>query len=459
MIIKIKKYLFGSIFRRGATLLTFLTLGSYVLGLLRDILFARVFGASRLLDVYNAAFIIPDLLLNIFVAGALTAAFVPIFTHLYAHNEDAEAEKVATTMLVAAPFILLILAIPVFIFMPRLADIITPGFAFEDKELLVLMARLLLLSPIIFAVSNTLGNILISFERFWGYGLAPIFYNLGIIIGIPLAKMFGPLGLIEGVIIGALLHLAVRWTDIAKSRFQWRFTTRPAPQSSWISRLWCGVQWRHPEFRKILKLMIPRMAGQPIEQVTFFIFTNIASTLAVGSIVVLSFARNFQSVPVSLFGIAFSTAVFSSLAKKAALGDRVGFLYHLRETAKVLGIMTGLSVLFFFFFGEWVVRLLLGGGRFLESDVLRTGQLLAIFAFAIPAESFMHLIARSFYALKDTWTPLFVTLPGLAIIAILAKLLLPVMSLNALPFSYFIVLTVEVGLLTLILLQKLRRLN
>lgn len=459
MLVKLKSYLFGSIFRRGATLLTVLTFGSYILGLVRDILFARVFGASRLLDVYNAAFIIPDLLLNIFVAGALTAAFVPVFTHLYARNEDAEGEKVATMMLVAAPVILIILAIPVFIFMPRLADMVAPGFAFEDKELLVLMARLLLLSPIVFAVSNTLGNILISFERFWGYGLAPLFYNLGIIIGIPLAKLFGPLGLIEGVVIGALMHLAVRWADIAKSRFRWKFTACPAPQSSWISKLWCGVQWRHPEFRKILKLMIPRMAGQPIEQITFFIFTSIASTLAVGSIVVLSFARNFQSVPVSLFGIAFSTAVFASLSKKAALGDRVGFLYHLRETAKALGIMTGLSAVFFFFFGEWVVRLFLGGGRFLEADVVRTGKLLAIFAFAIPAESFMHLIARSFYALKDTWTPLFITLPGLVLIAISAKLLTPLMSLSALPFSYFIVLTAEVGILTLILLKKLKKFN
>ncbi|OGN05306.1 MAG: murein biosynthesis integral membrane protein MurJ [Candidatus Yanofskybacteria bacterium RIFCSPHIGHO2_01_FULL_44_17] len=441
MFSKLKTYLFGSIFRKGATLLTVLTLGSYALGLVRDILFARVFGASRMLDVYNAAFIIPDLLLNIFVAGALTAAFVPVFTHLYARNEDAEAEKVASTMLVAAPVILAILAIPVFIFMPRLADIVAPGFAFEDKELLVLMARLLLLSPIIFAISNTLGNILISYERFWGYGLAPIFYNLGIIIGIPLAKVFGPLGLVEGVVIGALMHLAIRWADIAKSKIQWRF---PA-------------QWRHPEFRKILKLMIPRMAGQPIEQITFFIFTSLASTLTVGSIVVLSFARNFQSVPVSLFGIAFSTAVFASLSKKAALGDRVGFLYQLRETAKALGIMTGLSAIFFFFFGEWVVRLFLGGGRFVEADVVRTGKLLAIFAFAIPAESFMHLIARSFYALKDTWTPLFVTLPGLVLIAILAKFLIPVMSLSALPFSYSVILTSEVILLTLILLKKLRR--
>ncbi|HEY4507093.1 MAG TPA: murein biosynthesis integral membrane protein MurJ [Candidatus Paceibacterota bacterium] len=442
MIAKIKTYLFGSIFRRGATILTVLTFGSYLLGLVRDMLFARVFGASRLLDVYNAAFIIPDLLLNVFVAGALTAAFVPIFTHLHARDEDKEAEKVATTMLVAAPVILIVIGIPAFIFMPKLADMVAPGFQFYDKDLLVLMARVLLLSPLIFAVSNTLGNVLISFERFWGYGLAPIFYNLGIIIGIPLAKIFGPLGLIEGVVIGALMHLGVRAIDISKSNFRWRFP----------------VQWRHPEFLKILKLMIPRMAGQPVEQITFFIFTSLASTLAVGSIVVLSFARNFQSVPVSLFGISFSTAVFASLSKKAALGDKVGFMHHLKETSKILGVVSVLSSVFLFFFGEWFVGLLLGGGRFNSVDVMRTGKLLAFFAFAIPAESFMHLIARSFYALKDTWTPLFVTLPGLVAIGLLAKALLPAMSLNALPFSYFIILTSEVALLAFMLSRKVKKL-
>lgn len=442
MVRRIKNYLFGSIFRRGATLLTFLTLGSYILGLVRDIAFARFFGASRLLDIYNSAFIIPDLLLNIFVAGALTAAFVPVFSHLFATGEKQEAEKVATTMLYAAPLTILILGIPIFIFMPYLASLVAPGFSGQEKHLFVLMSRLMLLSPIIFAVSNTLGNILISFEKFGAYGLSPILYNLGIIAGIPLVKIFGPAGLVIGVIGGALLHLVIRSIGLKRSRFGLRFP----------------VDFRNFHFLKIPKLMLPRMAGQPIEQVTFFIFNNIASTLVVGSIAILSFARNFQSVPVSLFGISFSTVIFASLSRKAALGDRSGFLYRLKEAAIVLAIMSGLSALVFLFFGETIIRLFLGGGKFTEQDIVRTGKLLSIFALAIPAESFMHLIARSFYALKDTWTPLFVTLPGLVVIAIFAKKLIPLMSLNALPFSFFVVLTAEVIILTFILLKKLRRL-
>ena len=439
---KLKSYLFGSIFRRGATLLTVLTLGSYMLGLVRDILFARFFGASRLLDIYNSAFIIPDLLLNIFVAGALTAAFVPVFSHLYATGEREEAEKVATTVLYAAPVTILIIGIPIFIFMPFLDTLVAPGFVGQEKQLLVTMSRLLLLSPIIFATSNTLGNTLISLEKFGAYGISPVLYNLGIIVGIPLVSVFGPLGLVVGVIVGALLHLTIRVVGLIRGGFKLRYP----------------IDLGNRNFLKIPKLMIPRMAGQPIEQIIFFIFNNLASTLAVGSIAVLSFARNFQSVPVSLFGISFSTAIFASLSRKAALGDRVGFMRHLKEAAGVLAIMSGLSAIIFLIFGEQIIRLFLGGGRFSEEDVVRTGKLLMIFALAVPAESFIHLIARSFYAMKDTWTPVLVSLPGLIFIAFLAKFLIPSMSLNALPFSYFVGFTVEALLLTFLLRKKLQKL-
>lgn len=440
---KIWNYLFGTTFRKGASLLTFLTLGSYVLGLVRDMIFSRTFGASRTLDVYNAAFIIPDLLLNIFVAGALTAAFVPVFTHLMAVEAKEEAEKVATTMLHVAPLAIIVLGIPIFFLMPKLSFLIAPGFSIEDRELLISMSRLMLLSPLIFAVSNTLGNMLVSYEKFLGYGLSPVFYNLGIIAGVPLAQKFGPMGLVYGVILGALLHLGVRFISVARSSFQLRYP----------------IQIRNSHFMKIVKLMIPRMAGQPIEQIVFFIFTNMASTLFAGSIAMLSFARNFQSVPVSLFGISFSTAVFASLSRKAALNNRSGFLYHFWETAKALALTTGLSAIFFFFFGEFVIRFFLGGGRFSEEAVVQTGKLLSMFAFAIPAESFLHLLARSFYSLKDTWTPLLITLPGLLGIAFLAKFLLPTFSLNAMPISFFIVLTTEVIILSLLLFQKLRKLS
>ena len=204
--------------------------------------------------------------------------------------------------------------------------------------------------------------------------------------------------------------------------------------------------------------MIPRMAGQPIEQVTFFVFTSMASSLAIGSIAVLNFARNFESVPVSIFGISFATVVFASLSRKAALKDREGFMYHMKETSRALAVISIISALFYIILGGFVVRIFLGGGRFTPGDVVRTAQMLAIFALGIPAESFIHLLVRAFYALKDTWTPILISIPGLVLIIVLSKILIPTLGLNALALSYFTASTIEALILFLILRKKLARL-
>ena len=185
---------------------------------------------------------------------------------------------------------------------------------------------------------------------------------------------------------------------------------------------------------------------------------SLASVLAAGSIAILSFARNFESVPVSIFGVSFATAIFPSLSRKAALGDTKGFLYHLKEAVKPLLIVSVASSLFFIFFGEFFIRIFFGGQRFTEADVLRTGKLLAFFALAIPAESFIHLLVRAFYALKDTLTPILISVPGLVLIAILAKVLIPTFSLNAMGLSYFIASTIEALVLFFILRIKLSKL-
>ncbi|MCC6404922.1 MAG: murein biosynthesis integral membrane protein MurJ [Candidatus Yanofskybacteria bacterium] len=437
---KLWGYLFGSVFRRGATFLTALTFASYILGLVRDMLFARALGAGRLLDVYNAAFIVPDTLLNVFVAGALAAAFVPVFTHLLAHERTHDARQLAATMLAGAPSAMLIIGIVALIFMPQIAGIVAPGFSPDEMALLVRMSRLMLLSPILFALSNTLGGILVSLERFIGYGLSPVLYNLGIIAGVFLVPLWGPVGLVVGTISGAALHLASRLFAL------WRSGFRPSGP----------IRLGNPNVRQVLKLMIPRMAGQPIEQLTFFLFTNLASSLAVGSIAMMSFARNFQSVPVALFGISFSTAVFASLSRTAALNDDVGFMRALKGAAQPLAVVSLLSAAFYLFAGRFVIDLFLGGGRFGPEQVTATARLLGVFAFSIPAESFIHLFVRAFYALKDTWTPIFVSVPGLALIWVLAHALMPAFGLNALGLSYVISVSLEGIVLFFLLRRRLR---
>ncbi len=440
MIKSLRTYLFGSVFRRGASLLTALTIASYGLGLVRDMVFSRVLGAGRLLDVYNAAFIIPDVLLNIFIAGALAAAFVPIFTHLLAKEQHTDAEQLAATMLTGAPLAMGVVGVLAFIFMPQLASVVAPGFGGADQALLIHLSRLMLISPILFALSNTLGGVLVSLEHFAGYGLSPVLYNLGIIGGAFLVAPLGPIGLVVGTIVGAALHLMVRIIALLRSAFR--------PRGP--------VSLTNPHFLQVLRLMLPRMAGQPVEQLTFFLFTNIASTLATGSIAILSFARNFESVPVSVFGISFATAVFASLSRYAALNDDAAFVRTLKEAARPLAILTALSTVFFIAVGPHVIRILLGGGQFGETQVLATASLLAWFSLGIPAEAFIHLFVRAFYALKDTWTPVLISIPGLGLIWVLTRALLPTMGLNALGLSYAIASTLEVFALILLLRRRLR---
>lgn len=443
MVAKIRDYLFGSVFRRGATLLTSLTLASYALGLVRDMVFARVLGAGRLLDVYNAAFIIPDVLLNIFIAGALAAAFVPVFTQLLARGERTDAEHLSATMLTAAPVAMVAIGVVAFIAMPQLADLVAPGFNDADRTLLIQLSRLLLLSPVLFALSNTLGGMLVSLERFAGYGLSPVLYNIGIIGGAFLVAPLGPVGLVIGTLAGGALHLIARVVAVIRSGFR-----AHGPVSS-----------KNPHFRQVLRLMLPRMAGQPVEQLTFFLFTNLASTLAAGSIAILSFARNFQSVPVSIFGISFATAVFAQLSRSAALSDDTLFVRTLKEAARPLLIVTVLSALFYILLGRFVVDALLGGGKFGPQEVAATASLLAWFALSIPAEAFIHLLVRAFYALKDTWTPVFISVPGLGLIYILARALMPSMGLNGLGIAYALSASLEVLILLYLLRRRIRKLR
>ena len=443
MINKIKDYLFGSIFRRGATYLTLLTFVSYILGLVRDITFARTLGASRALDIYNSAFIVPDLLLNIFVAGALTAAFVPVFSHMIADNDEEEAKSLASSILISAPTLIILLAIPAFILMPFIVNIIAPGFSPEELGQLTFLSRLMLISPVIFAVSNTLGNILISYDKFVAYGLSPIFYNIGIIAGALASVYFGPLALVVGTIIGALLHLLVRIFGIIKSGFKLN-----TPLSILDSRV-----------RQIGKLMIPRMAGQPIEQLTFLAFTNFASRFAVGSISMISFARNFQSVPISIFGISFATSVFATLSRRVAQKDHEGFIKIFKETAIILIVLCVLSAILLALLGPYLIDFFFGGGRFTPEAVKTTATLLALFSLSIPSESLLHLLVRSFYAMKDTWTPILISIPGLIFIIGLSFLLSGILGIYALPLSYSIGSISEAVILFIILRQKLKKLT
>lgn len=423
---------------RGSAILAGTTFLSYALGLVRDRLFAQTFGAGTSLDSYNAAFLVPDFIFNVLVASGIAAAAVPLFMELQRRNKS-EAYAYMSSLLSVAVASMVVVALIIAVFAPSLSSLVAPGLPHESQALVAHLMRILALSPILFAASNALGALLVAERRFFCYGLSPVLYNVGIIVGtLFLAPTWGVVGVAWGTVLGALLHLLTRFAEVWWVGERLRFSWRMAPS------LW----------RRTLTLMAPKMIGHPVELVTFWVFTSLASHLAVGSITTLNFARNFQSVPVSLLGIAMATAVFPALSE-AALASKIQLLALVRRTAVLIMAVSALAAVVLFVIRYPLIQLLLGGGKFDDDAVARTALVLGVFCLSIPTESVSHLLARAFYATQHTLTPVLLGVLNLGIAGGLAFLLMDEMGIVALPLAYFMGSLLKTGGLYFLLQRRM----
>ena len=438
MLAKIKeKFLTKKAFFKGSSVLALTTLLSYILGLLRDRVFARTFGAAHILDAYNAAFTLPDLILNIFVAGALTAAFVPIFSDLTSQRKFKETGDFINSVLNGSLLVVLLSGLAVFALAPQLSNLIVPGFSPQAKEIFINLTRLLLLSPLIFSVSNTLGNILVAQENFFWFGISAALYNLGIIAGaVFLTPYYGIYGVAIGTIAGALLHLATRVIGL-KYRYRWR----PVINFSY-------------DYRRFLKLILPKVVGHPIEQLTFLGFTIIASTISAGSIAILNFARNFQSAPINIIGATFALTAFPLLTRAVSAEDRKTFRKELSFTFNAILLISAAAAVVIYFLRRPLITILLGGGAFNQTAIGLTAATLGIFALSIPTESLSHLLARGFYAKKDSLTPVLVGLGSLVIAVASAWGFAKTLGVPGLAWGFFMGSILKTALLYALLNNK-----
>jgi putative peptidoglycan lipid II flippase len=420
-----------AILPKGAVLLSALTFTSYVMGLLRDRTFARTYGAGIELDAYNAALIVPELVLDVLVIAGLSAAFVPIFSRSL-HERAEAATAFSRTVLTVAILLMAVADVILFIIAPLTAAWVVPGFGPAERELYVQLFRIMLITALIFAASFALGEMLVARQRFLGYGLAPVLYNLGIVLGaVVLSPIIGIYGAAVGTVIGALLHLTVRSLDIRRTDFRFR------PQ----------LAIRSATFTEYVRLSIPRAISQPIEPLVFLDFTAVASTFAAGSVSSVSFARNFQSVPVSLIGVAFSVAAFPVLSAAYAAGDRARFSSLVRTNLATITVLTVVAAVGLAIVAELAISLLLGGEAFDSDDVARTTLLLGAFAISVPLESATHLLARAIYATHNTILPVIASLVGLATTIAAASLLAEPVGLVALPLAFAAGMAAKVAVL------------
>lgn len=398
----------------ATALIAITSLFSYIIGLFRDRIIAVHFGTSAATDTYNASFLIPDMIFNLFIAGALVAAFLPVFS-TYLLKDKEEAYKIANTMLNGAILLITFLSALAFIFMPQLVPFAFPGTEQSMQKDIIGMTRIMLSSAILFAISNTLGNILMSYKHFIAYALSPIFYNLGIIGGVIFfQEQMGIYSAAAGVIIGAILHCLIRIIDTYSTEYRYK----------------PDFNFRHPGFKKIIKLMIPKSISLIVWQVNLYIFTIVGLHIQTGGLAAFNFARNIQSFPVSLFGIAFATAVFPYISNAASSHDTKSYTDHMQKTIQRILFFTIPAAAGMMIMARPLVELILSGGVFQEDSIALTSIILVFFALSIPFESVSHILARGFYALQNTMTPTIINVIGMTMIASITYYIAPIYGIQ-----------------------------
>lgn len=393
----------------AALLLAVSSLISYALGALRDNLLANLL-PNKLADVYWAAFRIPDFIYGILITGGITAAFLPVFASFF-KNSQKEAQALFRDVFTVFLLCLLCLSALFFIIAPFLAKLTVPGFSALQKEQVAVLMRIMFLSPILLGASAIFSVVLQYFDLFYAFALAPIFYNIGILIGILfLYPAMGFSGLAFGVVLGALLHLLVQVVPAMKIGF--------SPGFSFLIKEKRGLV-------KIFKLTGPRIIGSAAYHINLIVITAIASTLTAGSIKIFNLSNNLYCVPIGLVGLSFASAVFPSLSRSYAARDKEKFLeVFSRILQNILFFILPLSGLLFILRAQ-VVRLLYGTQLASKSffgwwETRLTASSLGVLSVSLFAACLIPFLARAFFALHDTKMPVKIALVSIVLNVALA---------------------------------------
>lgn len=399
------------LFRRQSTILSAavimmtMVLASRFLGLWRNWFLARYFGAHGTLDAFNVAFVIPDLLANVLITGALSVAFIPIFMNLLHDKKEEEGEILASSVLNLALIIYTIIGILVLLFPYQANTLIAPGLPVATAAQAAILTRIIVFGEFFLVIGIFITSLLQSYHRFLVSAFAPIVYNLGIIFGIVvLSRSFGIYGVGIGVVVGSILHVLVQLIVLKNLGYKYK------------SVLSLG----NTSVQKVLKLSLPRAIGAGVGQLEWVVSVILASTLASGSVAILKFSYDLQNVPIGVVGLSIATAALPTLSgewnrksfsdfKKTFLTSLFQLLYLAVPLSLILAVLR-----------IPVVRLVLGSGLFDWSATVNTATTTSLFAIGVFAQAGFLLITRAFYAMHDTITPLKVALAGLVFHALIS---------------------------------------
>lgn len=397
----------------GAFVIMATVILSKILGLIRDRLLAANF-TPDMTAVFFAAFRLPDLIFQLLIFGALSVAFIPVFTEYIEEKGKIEAFKLAQSILNLALLVLLLGSILIFIFAEPLTNIIVPGFDATQKLEVARLTRIILIGQMLLTVGSFFVGILQSFQRFIIPAIAGVFYNLGIILGI--VFLGGPLGIMGpaiGVIIGAALHGVMQMPLVFSLGFRFNF-----------------FKLFHPGVKDILRLMSFRTLGLAAEQINETVGVILASLISTASVTYLTFAQHLQIVPVGLFGATIAQAALPVLSAERARGRPEEFKSTLLTTVHQILFLALPAAAFLIVLRIPAVRLVFGASQFNWEATVLTGKTLAFMSIGLSAQAISLLLVRGFYALKDTKTPVLISFLVVIVNILLSLYFVRILNLN-----------------------------
>ncbi|HEX9117332.1 MAG TPA: murein biosynthesis integral membrane protein MurJ, partial [Anaerolineae bacterium] len=396
-------------------------------------------------DAYLAAFRLPDALFQLIAGGALGSAFIPVFTGFLTRRDLRGAWRLFSAVTNLILLVMVVFAVLAAIAAPTLVrHVLAPGFTPEQQALTASLMRWMLISTIIFGVSGLIMGVLNSFQHFLLPALAPVLYNLAIIGGAWfLAPSMGAQGLVVGVIIGAALHLQVQLIGL------WWYRAQYYPI--------LGLDDKH--VREVGRLMAPRIAGLAAVQLNFWVNTILASGMPAGSISALNYAWLLLLLPEAIVAQGVATAAFPTFASLEARGQTKELRRVLSGTLRVVLFISIPAAAGLFVWRVPLIRMLLERGQFTAQSTEMTANALAFYAFGLIGLSVIEIVARAFYALHDTRTPVTIGIGAMVLNVILSLSLRPIMSFGGLALANTVANTVEMALLVWLLSRRLHGLE
>lgn len=424
------------------------TLVSRILGYLRDVIIANLFGAGLSTDAFIVANRIPNYLRRLFGEGALNASLVPVFTEYLEQKSRQEAWKLAGVVISILSALLTVVVVVGIIFAPQVVQVIAPGFSDNPAQfsLTVLLTRVTFPFALFMGLGAAFMGILNSLKHFGAPALAPAFLNIAVILCALFLTPLLPVPILSlsiGVLLGGIMQFLVQIPYLIRRGF----------------RFFPSFDWAHPGMRRVARLMMPVIIGQSVLQINLFVSNILASFLVAGSISYLFFADRLVQFPLAIFGFSAATAMLPTLSKHAAdnsIPDMVEALARTMRMVLFLMIpsMIGLAVL-----RVPIISVLFERGNFDHRATLATASALLYYSLGLWAFSEVRVVAQAFYALQDTMTPM--KIGALAVVAniILSLALMSPMGHNGLALANSLASMLNVALLVWVLRGRIGRLQ